>query len=86
MANGVLELRTGTLIENRPDLRITRYANAAYRPEAEAPIFKRFMDEICLGRQDLVDYLQEVFGDALSGLIKEHAFFILLGTGAKRVR
>ena len=82
VANGVLDLRTGTLIENRPDLRITRYANAAYRPEAEAPIFKRFMDEICLGRQDLVDYLQEVFGYVLSGLIKEHAFFILLGTGA----
>ena len=82
VANGVLDLRTGTLIENRPDLRITRYARAAYHPDAEAPIFLQFMSQICLGRQDLVDYLQEVFGYALSGLIKEHAFFILLGTGA----
>ena len=82
VANGVLDLRTGTLIENRPELRITRYARAAYRPDAEAPIFRRFVDEICLGRQDLVDFLQEVFGYALSGLIKEHAFFLLVGTGA----
>ncbi|WP_148208326.1 DNA primase family protein [Solidesulfovibrio magneticus] len=82
VANGVLDLRTGTLIENRPELRITRYASAAYRPDAEAPIFQGFMRQICLGRQDLVDFLQEVFGYALSGLIKEHAFFILVGTGA----
>jgi putative DNA primase/helicase len=82
VANGVLDLRTGTLIENRPELRITRYARAAYRPDAEAPIFQGFIRQICLDRQDLVDYLQEVFGYALSGLIKEHAFFLLLGTGA----
>ena len=82
VANGVLDLRTGTLVENRPDLLITRYANAAYRPDAEAPIFQRFMDEICLGRQELVDFIQEVLGYSLSGLIKEHAFFLLVGTGA----
>lgn len=82
VANGVLDLLTGTLIENRPELLITRYAKAAYRPGVEAPTFQRFMDEICLGRQDLVDFIQEVFGYGLSGFIKEHAFFILLGTGA----
>lgn len=70
VANGVLDLRTGTRIENRPELRITRYAKAAYRPDTEAPTFRRFMDEICLGRQDLVDFLQEVFGffDARRGI------------------
>ena len=40
------------------------------------------MSQICLGRQDLIDYLQEVLGYSLSGLIKEHAFFLLVGTGA----
>lgn len=82
VTNGVLDLRTGTLIENRPDLRITRYANAAYHKDADAPIFRRFMDEICLGRQDLVDFIQEVLGYSLSGLVTEHAFFLLVGTGA----
>lgn len=82
VANGVVDHRTGTLIENRPELLITRYANAAYHPDAKAPIFLRVMDEICLGRQGLVDFLQEVFGCSLSGLIKEHAFFLMVGTGA----
>ena len=82
VANGVLDLKTGTLIENRPELLITRYAKAAYRPGAKAPTFLRFMDDICLGRKDLVEYLQEVFGYAMSGLMKEHAFFLLVGTGA----
>jgi len=82
VANGVLDLRTGALIQNRPELLITRYARAAYRPDAEAPIFLLFMSQICLGRQDLIDYLQEILGYSLSGLIKEHAFFLLVGTGA----
>jgi len=80
--NGVVDMRTETLIENRPELLITRYARAAYRPDAEAPIFLQFMSQICLGRQDLIDYLQEVLGYSLSGFIKEHAFFLLVGTGA----
>ena len=82
VANGILDLRTGALIQNRPELLITRYARAAYRPDAEAPISLQFMSQICLGRQDLIDYLQEVLGYSLSGLIKEHAFFLLVGTGA----
>ena len=82
VANGVLDLRTGILVENRPELRITRYARAAYRPDAEAPLFLQFISQICLGRQELIDYLQEVLGYSLSGLVKEHAFFLLVGTGA----
>jgi putative DNA primase/helicase len=80
--NGVLDLRTATLIENHPEMLITRYANAAYRQDAEAPIFLGFMDQICLGRQDLVDYIQKTLGYCLSGLIKTHAFFFLVGIGA----
>jgi len=78
----VIDLRTGTLIQNRPGLLITRYANAGYDPSAKAPIFLQFMSQICLGRQNLIDYLQEILGYSLSGLIKEHAFFLLVGTGA----
>jgi len=82
VANGVLDLRTGTLIENRPEWLITRYAKAAYQKGAKARKFLRFMSQICLGRQDLVDYIQEALGYCLSGHIKEHCLFFLLGTGA----
>jgi len=82
VGNGVLDLRTGALVGNKPEFRITRYARAAYHSEAEAPEFLKFISQVCKGRQDLVDYIQEVLGYALSGLTREQAFFILLGTGA----
>uniref|UniRef100_I2Q4H2 Phage/plasmid primase, P4 family, C-terminal domain n=1 Tax=Desulfovibrio sp. U5L TaxID=596152 RepID=I2Q4H2_9BACT len=80
--NGVLDLRTGKLIENSPSLFITRYCRAACDPKAKAEEFLKFIAAVCLYRQNLVDFLQEVVGIALSGLAKEQKFFILLGTGA----
>ena len=82
VANGVLDLRTGILRENTPGDLITRYARAAYNPKAKPKKFQKFLNQVCLGRQDLVDFLQEMLGYSLSGLTKEQAFFLLLGTGA----
>ena len=82
VANGVLNLLSAKLVENRPDLLITRYANAAFQPKATAPNFLRFIYQVCLGRKALVDFLQEILGYILSGLINEQFFFILVGTGA----
>jgi len=79
--NGVLDLVPGTLEENKPEYLITRYARAAFNPEAEAPAFMKYIHEVCMGRQDLVDFVQEALGYALSGLTKERVFFILLGAG-----
>lgn len=80
--NGVLDLRTGQLMKNMPFYLITRHARAAYNTDATAPIFMQFINQVTLGRSDLADFLQEVFGYALSGLIDEQAFFIFLGAGA----
>lgn len=82
VANGVLDLVTGTLIQNTPDLLITRYARAKFIPDATAPMFLKYMHEVCMGRQELVDFVQEILGYSLSGLTKEQAFFLLLGAGA----
>jgi putative DNA primase/helicase len=82
VANGVLDLRTGKLIENSPSLFVTRYCRPAYVPKAKAEKFLKFIHQVCLGRQGLVDFLQEVVGIAFSGLTKEQKFFILVGTGA----
>ena len=79
--NGILDLVTGTLEENKPEYLITRYARAAFNPEAEAPAFMKYIYDACMGRQDLVDFVQEALGYALSGMTKERVFFILLGAG-----
>lgn len=82
VANGVLNLLTGQLVPNTPKLLITRYARAMYNPKARPVKFLEYINQVCMGRQDLVDFVQEVLGYSLSGLTKEQAFFILLGTGA----
>lgn len=82
VANSVLDLRTGKLLENKPEFLITRYSRASYKPEAKAPRFNAFMTQICLERHDLRDFLQEVLGYSLSGATSEQAFFLLVGVGA----
>jgi len=82
VANGVLDLRTGELRENTAADLITRYARAAFNPKAKAPEFEKFINQVCLGRKDLVKFIQEVVGLTFSGLTKEQAFFLMLGTGA----
>ena len=79
--NGVLDLVTGALEENKPEYLITRYARASFNPDAEAPAFMKYIHEVCMERQNLVDFVQEVLGYALSGLTKERVFFSLLGAG-----
>ncbi len=81
-SNGVLDLVTGSLEENKPEYLITRYARAAFHPDAAAPAFMKFINEVCTGNLALVKFFQEVLGYTLSGLTKEQVFFLLLGTGA----
>ena len=46
-----------------------------------APIFLKFMDEICNGDQDLVYFLQRALGAMLSGAIEEHWLMFWIGGG-----
>lgn len=81
--NGVVDLRTGQLIEPRSDYYITLKSPVAYNPEAPTPErFCRFMDEITCGDVALREYLLRVLGYCLTGETKEQAFFIFYGDGA----
>ena len=46
---------------------------------ATSPCFQKFLDDICGGDQDKINYLHTVLGYALTGKVTEHAFFILHG-------
>lgn len=82
VANGVVDMMKASLVANDPKELITRYTRASYFKKAPAPEFMKFLCSICLGREDLMDFLQEVVGYTLSGSAKEEAFFLLVGTGA----
>lgn len=81
--NGVVDLRTGQLVEPRSDYYITLKSPVAYNPDAPTPErFCQFLDEITCGDVTLREYLLRVLGYCLTGETKEQAFFIFYGNGA----
>lgn len=82
VANGTLDLRTGTLrAHDRADL-ITRCLNTPYVSEATCPTFLAFLDRIFAGNDELIGYVQRMFGYALTGSTREQVIFIAYGNGS----
>jgi putative DNA primase/helicase len=81
VANGTLDLQTGTLRDHdRADL-LTFALPVAYDARATCPTWQRFLDRIMAGNQNLIAFLQRAIGYALTGAIREHVLLILWGTG-----
>jgi P4 family phage/plasmid primase-like protien len=79
--NGVVDLRTGTLIAPHPTQRINWSTNINYVPNAPAPNFLRFFEEI-QPDPDVRAYIQELLGYAALGSALEQKFFVFHGSGA----
>jgi len=80
--NGVLDLRTGSLIQPQKNHLITKQARVAYDPTAKCQRWLQFIDEITGGDPELSTYLQRCVGYWLTGLTGEQCFFILFGVGS----
>jgi len=78
--DGTIDLKTGQMRPHRQDdymIKIT-----AVGPGGTCPQFLEFLATITNSNADLMDYIQRVFGYALTGDTREHALFFLHGTGA----
>lgn len=82
VANGVLDLRTGQLVEHQPSLMLTKLADVDYRPGAACPEWMRFLARVTAGDQRLIEFLQRAVGYTLTGDTREQVFFFLYGIGA----
>jgi putative DNA primase/helicase len=92
VANGVIDLRNGTLRSARPEDLITRHSPVSFDAKAECPTWWRFLNRVMRNthtysrdkrkRRQLVAYLQRVVGYALSGRTDEQVLFFLFGFGA----
>lgn len=82
MQNGTLNLETGTLQAHRREDYLTKIIPVAYDPQAQCSLFLRFLHDIMGGDADMVRYLQRAIGYSLTADVREHALFILYGTGA----
>ena len=90
--NGTVDLRTSALRpHDRKDL-ITKLVHYSYRPDAQCPRWRAFLDRIMGGCSDagqgdmerarrLTDYLQRALGYSLTGSAIEKVFFMPFGNG-----
>lgn len=79
--NGTLDTRKGKLRPHRKADYITKLCPHDFDPDARAPRWKRFLNEVFKGNKRLVRYVQRLFGYVLSGSIEAHVFPVLWGEG-----
>ncbi len=81
VANGVLDLRTREVLPHDPAAHLTKVANAAFRLDAQAPIWEGFVAQI-LPDAEVRAFVQRYLGYALLGEVKEHVLAVFHGAGA----
>lgn len=80
--NGTLDLGTGEFREHHREDLITKLSPVIYDSNAECPHWLQFLNRIMGGNDELIFFLQRVAGYSLTGDTREHALFLLFGTGA----
>ncbi|MGE8941062.1 DNA primase family protein [Leptospira interrogans] len=79
--NGYLDLHTGALAEHNPGMLLMKRVNASYDPEAKCPNWNSFIDAVCLGDKELIDWMQRLCGYLMTGSVKQQQFYIMYGEG-----
>ena len=82
VANGVLNLRTGSLRPGAAGDRITRHTQIPFDPAATCPRWERFLEEVLRGDAELIDYIWRAAGYGLTGVVSEQCVFMCHGSGA----
>jgi putative DNA primase/helicase len=80
--NGTLDLRTGKLRQHRQADRLTQLLPHDYIPDAKAPRWIQFLEEVFLGNQELIQFVQRLCGYLLTGSTQDHVLPIFHGKGA----
>lgn len=80
--NGTVNLKTGNFRDsNRRDL-LTSCTTTDYAPEAHAPRWESFLDQIFEGNAELIGFVQRAVGYSLTGSTAEEVCFLAYGSGA----
>ena len=81
-ANGIIDLKSGRLLEHERKRFITKISPVAYDMEAECALWKEFLKSIFKKNKSLIKFVQKIMGICLTGNTSEQAIFIFYGTGA----
>jgi putative DNA primase/helicase len=80
--NGVVDLKSGVLVANVPDMLITRFCHANYVLGAQCPRWLQFLYEVFDGDLETIETIQRALGYTLTGSITEEVLFICFGHGS----
>lgn len=79
--NGTIDLRSGIFRPHNREDYLTKISPVDYDPTAKAPRWERFMDEICQGNRQLIEFWQYLLGYMLTGEANQRVFIVLHGCG-----
>ena len=80
--NGTVDLKTGELLPHKREDLITKLAPVNFDRDAKCPKFKKFLNEIFNNNQNIIDFLQALFGYCMTGETYTDIFSIFWGSGA----
>ena len=80
--NGVVDLKSKSLLGNHRHRLISKLANVSYNPKAKAPVFKNFINQIFGNDIELIRWVQRAIGYSFTGSVLEQKLFLAYGTGA----
>lgn len=79
--NGTINLHTGALLPHTKEHLITLMIPVEYHPDAECPLWHKFLDRVTNSDQELIVYLQKCVGYSLTGDTRNELVFFIHGDG-----
>jgi putative DNA primase/helicase len=79
--NGVLDLKTGKLINHDCNLMFTKITAINYNPKAVSELWESTLQKIFAGRLEVLEFVKRYAGYSLTGATKEEKFVIAYGDG-----
>lgn len=80
--NGVVNLEHGTLLRSEPGFLMTKQCSVEFDPHAVCPRWLAFLNEVFLGDEHLISYIQRALGYSMTGRVDEEVLFFMFGSGA----
>jgi putative DNA primase/helicase len=82
VTNGTINLKTGVLEQHNRNQNITKLAPVEYLPSARCPHWERFLGQIMVKDEEMIDFLQRAIGWSLTGDVSDQKLFFFHGSGA----
>lgn len=79
--NGFIDLRTNTKLPHCHQMLFTKMSGVEYDSSAQCPVWLKFINDVFMGKQEIIAFMQQAIGYSLSGDVREQCLFILYGVG-----